>query len=227
MTARLIPETVVEGKRLGRHVNHDPRSRDFPVRVDEAVTLKKVLWSRRVAPFDQGQLGSCTGNAITGVLDTSPFRAKFPKPFYETMAVSIYEAATLIDNAPGSYPPDDTGSDGLSVCKVAKTRGFISGYTHAFSLAQALQALMSGPVITGVSWYEGFDNPDPSGLVQIAGQVRGGHEFEVLGYDPATDLLTAVNSWGKSWGVSGRFHFTSKTWARLLAEQGDCTVPLP
>jgi hypothetical protein len=142
------------------------------------------------------------------------------------MAVSIYEAATLIDGAPGSYPPDDTGSDGLSVCKVAKSRGLISSYQHAFSLAQALAALQTGPVITGVDWYEGFDNPDANGLVSIGGSIRGGHEFEVLGYDPTTDLVTAVNSWGRSWGVAGRFHFTSATWGQLLDAQGDVTVPI-
>ncbi len=222
----VLPEHVVPGKRLGRHVFHDERSRNYPAAVDEAAPLRKVLWSRRVAPFDQGELGSCTGNAITGVLDTAPFRVTFPKPFYEPMAVSIYEAATLIDSAPGSYPPDDTGSDGLSVCKVAKARGLISSYTHAFSLAQALAALQVGPVITGIDWYEGFDSPDEFGLVKISGQVRGGHEIEVIGYDPSYEYVTCVNSWGKSWGVSGRFHFTSATWGELLANQGDVTVPL-
>lgn len=86
---------------------------------------------------------------------------------------------------------------------------------------------MVGPVITGVPWYEGFDTPDSNGLVSISGQVRGGHEFEVLGYDPATDLATAVISWGAGWGTAGRFRFTSAVWGELLAQQGDITVPLP
>lgn len=49
---------------------------------------------------------------------------------------------------------------------------------------------------------------------------------EVCGYDPATDLVTCWNSWGSGWGKSGKFFFTSKTWAKLLAAQGDVTVPL-
>lgn len=212
---------------LGRHVEHDPRSRDYPFEVVAATPLRKVLWRRYGRVLDQGQLGSCTGNAITGALNTSPLRKTGAISLTEKDAVSIYEAATIVDGIPGQYPPDDTGSSGLAVCKVAKIRGLISGYRHAFTLAQALQALMVGPVITGVSWYEGFDTPDASGLVTISGQVRGGHEFEVLGYDPTTDLLTAVNSWGTLYGVSGRFHFTSKTWEVLLGQQGDVTVPLP
>lgn len=221
-----IPEHPGVG-RLGRHVEHDPRSLGYPVQVDEAVPLRKVLWARTGTPLNQGNLGSCTGNAMVGALNTTPLRKTGVKLLVEKDAVSIYEAATIIDGVPGQYPPDDTGSSGLAVCKVAKTRGLISGYTHAFSVTQALQALMAGPVITGVNWYEGFDTPDANGLVRISGQIRGGHEFEVRGYDPATDLVTAENSWGKSWGVTGLFHFTSKTWATLLGEQGDVSVPLP
>lgn len=223
---KVIPETPGAG-RLGRHVDHDPRSRRFPVTADPLTPMKRVLWVRTGAPLNQGQLGSCTGNAIVGVLNTAPFRKKGAKLLTEKDAVSIYEAATIIDGVPGQYPPDDTGSSGLAVCKVALSRGLIASYTHAFSTGQALAALQHGSVITGVNWYEGFDTPDANGFVQISGNVRGGHEFEVIGYDPATDLVTAENSWGAGWGVKGRFCFTSKTWAQLLFEQGDVTVPVP
>lgn len=222
----LLEETAGAG-RLGRHVEHDPRSLDYPFEVDSTVPLVKVLWQRYGNPFNQGQLGSCTGNAITGVLNTAPFHAASGKLHTEKDAVAIYEAATLIDNITGSYPPDDTGSSGLAVCKVAKSKGLIGGYKHALSIAAALQALMKGPVITGVAWYEGFDTPDSTGLVRISGEIRGGHEFEVRGYDPATDLVTAENSWGTGWGLKGIFHFTSQTWAELLGQQGDVTVPTP
>lgn len=223
----LLEEKLVPGKPLGRHVEHDERSRDFPFEVDETPPLHKVLWQRYGNPFNQGNLGSCTGNAIAGVLNTKPFHASSGYLRTEKNAVAIYEAATRIDSIPGAYPPEDTGSSGLAVCKVAKSNGWISGYKHAFTLAAALQALMKGPVITGVAWYDGFDNPDANGLVEISGDVRGGHEFEVRGYDPATDLLTAENSWGTSYGLKGAFFFTSKTWAELLHQQGDVTVPVP
>lgn len=222
--AEEIIELVIEGKRLGRHIDHDPKSLNHPVTAYGP--LKKILHRRYGKVLDQGQLGSCTGNAISGALNTVPTHKPKGKILTETDAVAIYEAATIIDGFPGQYPPTDTGSSGLAVCQVAKTQGYITSYQHAFSIDQALQALMLYPVITGVNWYEGFDSPDQNGLVQISGQVRGGHEFEVLGYNPATDLVTAVNSWGTGWGVSGRFHFTSKTWATLLSQQGDVTVPI-
>lgn len=225
-TLKTILETPGRG-RLGRHVEHDPASVAYGIEATGRA-LTKVLWARGGRPFNQGQLGSCTGNATAGLLNTAPFRqARGGKLLTEKDAVAIYELATTLDAIAGQYPPTDTGSSGLGACKAAKKLGYISGYKHAFSIHAALEALMDGPVITGVNWYDGFDNPDANGLVEISGQVRGGHEFEVLGYDPATDLVTAENSWGRTWGVKGRFHFTSATWARLLAEQGDATVPVP
>jgi hypothetical protein len=209
---------------LGRLVEHDPASRSYQA-ARATTALKKVSWVRVGGPFDQGDLGSCTGNAVAGVMNTRPFHNATKPLLAETDAVKLYELATRLDNAPGQYPPDDTGSSGLAACKAAKRLGYITGYRHAFGIQHALEALQLGPVITGVNWYEGFDKPLPSGLVEITGQVRGGHEFEVYGYDPATDLCWAWNSWGKSWGYRGRFCFTSKTWGQLLAERGDVTVP--
>lgn len=224
MSAFQIGERQVVGKPLGRHVNHDARSRDFPYL--GSGLLHAVLWHRAGLAFNQGELGSCTGNALCGALNTDPLHRPRERLKKEADAVKVYEAATLIDPFPGSYPPTDTGSSGLAVCKVAKRLGWISSYRHCFSLTSALTALMHGPVITGVNWYEGFDTPDSHGTVRATGEVRGGHEFEVVGYDPATDLVVAWNSWGPSWGVHGRFRFHSSTWARLLGEAGDVTVPV-
>jgi hypothetical protein len=53
-----LPEIIVTGHRLGRNINHDPRSLRFvvaPAQVDTTVS-----WPRKVPIFDQGQLGSCT-----------------------------------------------------------------------------------------------------------------------------------------------------------------------
>lgn len=226
-----IEEHLVTGKPLGRHVEHDPRSRDFAVEEAHAVAqLQAVSHIRRGGVFNQGHIGSCTGNAMVGALNTAPL-GNPADILAEKDALTIYEAATVIDGISGQYPPTDTGSSGLAVCKVAKSRGLISGYRHAFSVRSALTALQSGPVITGVTWYEGFDTPDEFGLVKIAGQVRGGHEFEVVGYNPQANpveggTVYCFNSWGDSWGRHGQFLFTVKTWDALLHQQGDVTVPL-
>ena len=227
---RVIPEIVVPGRRLGRNVNHDPRSLAFTVRQQPARALVSVLHDRRVPVFDQGDLGSCTGNAAVGAVGTAPLIEGLPSShpqLDEPLAVKVYEDATGLDSFPGVYPPTDTGSDGLSAAKACKNRGLISGYLHATNLATMQAALQDTPVIVGVNWYEGFDQPDQNGRVKIAGDVRGGHEFEVVGLDVDEKTFLAVNSWGDGFGVHGRFSFSFDTMAQLLSEDGDCTQLLP
>ena len=226
-TRKHIPEDVIPGKRLGRHVNHDPRSLLF--KVPETATPTTVFWDRKVPVFDQGNLGSCTGNAAAGVLGTSPFYETLPSGFLddENEAVALYSEATKLDGYSGSYPPDDTGSDGLSVAKAAQKAGLISAYQHITSIGGAHTAIQAGPFITGVNWYSSMDNPTRDGLVVVSGTVRGGHEFVCHGYDAGKDLWWFTNSWGTGWGANGRFCMSTASFSRLLSEQGDATTFLP
>jgi hypothetical protein len=123
-----------------------------------------------------------------GRLNTAPFHLYRQRRLTEADAVTIYALATKLDPFPGTYPPDDTGSSGLAACKAAQRLGYISAYHHAFGIEHALRALQLGPVITGIDWYSSFDRPDSNGQIRIAGDVRGGHEVEVYGYDPVTDF---------------------------------------
>lgn len=216
-------------RRLGRHVNHDPRSRRFPVRVPE-VAITSVMHERHVPIFDQGNLGSCTGNAAVGCMATGPFFATVDAneqaqyPLAEGGAVLVYGAATALDSYPGTYPPQDTGSDGLSVAKVLKNAGWISGYEHAFSITDGLAALMTRPLIVGVNWYEDMFNPDANAQVRPTGALAGGHEFVWDSYDAGVKLCGFSNSWGSGWGASGRFFMTAADFATLLAKDGDVTA---
>ena len=230
MTQVRIDEHPVEGKRLGRHVNHDERSRLYAFVAEEAAVIVTTTHARISPVLDQGNLGSCTGNALVGALGTAPAYATLPAnhpALDEPLAIKVYSDATQIDSASGTYPPTDTGSDGLSVAKVAKSLGLISGYLHTFTLNDALVALMTQPVIIGVNWYAGFDNPDAAGLVKVSGVVRGGHEFELIAVDAEAKTVTAVNSWGSNWGVNGCFTFSWDDLDRLLSEQGDVIMLIP
>lgn len=206
---------------LGRFVEHDERSWNF--QAERAPALVSVLHHRRSKPFDQGQLGSCTGNAMTGLLDTAPFTHSH---LGERTALKLYEYATTVDSDPGSYPPDDTGSSGLAVAKAAKHYGYITKYSHAFGLQHALAALALAPVITGMNWYDSFDQPGPDGLITITpdASVRGGHEVEVLGLDVDAQTVRICNSWDTSWGDAGYCTLGWSDWDRLLSEQGDVTT---
>ncbi len=220
---RRIEETVVAGRRLGRHVNHDPRSRDFPA--SRAPSIVSVTHNAVGLPLDQGQIGSCTANALCGALNSTPDNAG-GTVYNEDQAVHLYELETKLEGQP--YPPNDPGGSGLMVCKAAKSLGWIRAYTHAFGIQHALEALVQRPVITGVSWYDSFDQPDAqTGLVSIAptAKIRGGHEIVADGIDADNRLVWLWNSWGTSWGLGGRFCWTFDTWEQLLSSQGDVTVP--
>lgn len=227
VVARIIDEYPVPGKPLGRHVEHDPESRAYAVTA-APVPLRTVHHRRYGGPFDQGATSSCTGNAAAGAMNTAPLYTPGRRILTEQDALTVYELATTLDSIPGSYPPDDTGSSGLAVAKALQQKGLISGYRHAFSLAEALQALQAGPVIAGIDWYQGFDSPNPAGVVEIAGEVRGGHEIEILGYERAAVPLDALvvfeNSWGVGYGVNGRGKMSVRTLGVLLDAQGDVTV---
>lgn len=231
LTVVTIPEIHAPGAgRLGRHVEHDERSRAFPI-ARSAGPLRSVSWKRRVPAFDQGPLGSCTGNAIAGVLSTAPFTHRFT----EKRALTFYEAATRLDNVPGAYKPDDTGSTGIAACKAAQQAGFITSYLHAFGgVADVVHALQTGAGATGVNWYDSFDAPDSKGRITISpgAAVRGAHEFEIAGIQLATpgtfsgdDELECWQSWGQ-WGLHGRFYLRVRDLDRLLQEQGDFTQPV-
>lgn len=232
MPTAVIPELPDLPHGLGRHVNHDERSRAFKIRRD--VPINPVEWARRVPVFDQGQLGSCTGNAAAGWLATdNAVRQGLTEVgsgsdpiaiIDEAVAIDIYAKATAIDPFDGAYPPDDTGSDGLSVTKVLQSMGLVDVYGHAFSLPDALAALQSGPVLFGTNWYDGMFTPH-NGEVRVSGRVAGGHEYLCVGYDPARSVLRFVNSWGPDWGDDGYFVMTEATVNRLLSEDGDATAP--
>ena len=231
--ARHIPEHVIPGKRLGRHVLTDSRSAAYRHQAPPGRTASAQLWPRHIGILDQGNTGSCTGNAECGALGTGPLWDALPAghPVLDERFARdvLYHLATQDDPYPGTYPPDDTGSDGISVSKAALGLGLISGYTHCTDIAGMEDALQDGPVAVGVNWYDSFDSPSSDGTVAISpgAQVRGGHEFLVRGTDPAARMFRADNSWGPGWGDAGSFQFSYATMDRLLAEQGDCTVPLP
>lgn len=224
--------------RLGRHVEHDPRSRAYALSEDLLPgTYTSAVHQVFIPVLDQGQLGSCTGHAAEALVGTDPLYGAIPgdvaaRPTGDAgvdhaQAVALYSAATRLDSIRGMYPPTDTGSTGVAVAKAAQKAGLIAGYQHAFSLDAALKALSVMPLIVGVNWYEGFDSPDPSGFVSISGAVRGGHEFLLYGIDAAAQRVMARNSWGPSWGAAGCFSFGFDDLGRLLAEQGDATAFVP
>ena len=88
-----IPEEVMHGKRLGRHIVHDPRSRDYPA--DGAPAIISVTHTAVGLPLNQGDIGSCTANALCGALDSAPgFKGGAPRNEHDASTRYGHETKT-------------------------------------------------------------------------------------------------------------------------------------
>ena len=248
MAFQFLHEQHTRPYRLGRHVEHDPRSLAYAHGVLPQSAIKSVEWTRRIPILDQGDSGSCTGQAGTGVLGTDSAgrtasttvtisaegeansHAIFTRGINtldEDFAVKLYELATRLDGVSGQYPPTDTGSTGIGVAKALKALGLANGYTHAFSLAALNSALQSGPVMIGITWFNSMFDPKNDGqiIVDPSSGVAGGHELELNAFDAMTGEYQVPNSWNTTWGKGGYGYFTTAALTALLRDQGDVTVP--
>jgi hypothetical protein len=222
---------------LGRVKEHDPRSIYYAVAAWPRSAVKSVDWTRRAPVFDQGQLGSCTGNAAAGLVGTDALGYTGQSsvtvsgnvlPVDETLALQVYSLATQLDEYQGAYPPDDTGSSGLGAAKALVKLGLSSHYQHAFSLGALNTALQRGPVMIGIEWFNSMFEPDNRGqlLLDKTSGVAGGHEFIVSAYIKDSGLYRMENSWGPGWGIGGSAFFTAADLQWLLSQEGDVTQPV-
>lgn len=225
---------------LGRHVEHDARSKQFQVAPADKSVLKTTYWSTKAPGLDQGQVGSCTGNAPTQMINTDLWTAareavlgkgKFGD---ENYALKVYHENTVLDGFPGTYPPDDTGSSGLAAAKSLAQFGLSARYTHALSITALITGLQIHPCIVGTNWTSGMFKTDKNYYVKPTGSVEGGHEYHCFGVDLEKEELWFRQSWGEEWGTevpnicpSQAFRITIKNFTKLLTAQGDATFPVP
>jgi len=185
--------------------------------------------------YDQGQLGSCTGNGIAGAYEFDLL--KQGNTDFTPSRLFIYYNERVIEGT----VKQDAGAeirDGIKsiaqagVCKettwpynIAKfarkptKKAFTEALKHrAVSYKRVSQTLLdlkgclaSGlPIVFGFSVYESFESADVtnSGIVnmpQTSEQLLGGHAVLLVGYDDTTQRWLVRNSWGTSWGQAGYF----------------------
>lgn len=214
--------------RMGRHIEHDSRSKEYPARALPG--WRSRLWGHNAPVLDQLDTGACTGFAATQLLNCSALalarRAATGKTGYldASHALRLYSRATHLDEFPGEYLPDDTGSSGLAVAKAAQEMGFATEYRHAFGMQHFLTAVQMAPVIVGTWWYTNMSKLDRRYRAHPTGQRVGGHEYLCLGINVDDEILTFLNSWGKTFGKNGRFYMTFAEFEKLLLDDGDATV---
>jgi C1A family cysteine protease len=184
---------------------------------------------------DQGQLGSCTGNALVGLLECNEAISKSPK-FIDLSRLFVYYNERSIEGTiktdSGAMIRDGIKSlNKLGVCSeslwpynISKFKNKptkqsfsdalsrkISSYYRLTSLNDMLTCLANGnPFVFGFSVYDSFESNSvaSTGIVNLPtnGEKQlGGHAVCCVGYDQSTRRFLVRNSWGPNWGMKGYF----------------------
>jgi hypothetical protein len=222
MTVTVIPTLPGMGRSL---VDHDPKNRDYPTRgVLHAVDAPLVpkVW-RRGAAYDQGRTSMCVAYSGKGLLNTAPTSSAVPYSVRSRYSFAdFYAGAQANDEWPGT---DYDGTSARGLCTYLQQRGLITAYRWAFGVDDVLRTLSHhGPVACGTWWLEAMFDPGDRGLLTVDGAQAGGHEWELVGIDPAREEVIGVNSWGRNWGVNGRFRLAFRDLDRLLQDGGDAVT---
>lgn len=239
MTRILVDILDRTDPRLGRNVSHDDRSWNYMAQPKQAKPKGvNTFWGSKFAPLNQGDIGSCTGNAVAQWLNTDYAHKTLVKTHHgrkmmESDALHIYALGTTLDNIPGSYPPDDTGCDGGAVCKASRRLGYLTGYQWIFSFTSLQAQLEKSPVIMGSLWTNTMFTPK-NGLVKVGrlinSNIAGGHAYMGAGIDFTEEVFIFRNEWGDEddWNgckPGGYFAIGFKDYLKLLDAQGDVIVP--
>jgi len=196
---------------LGRRHYRAP-GRAMPT--ETSATVCSRFWNPlNWTPLNQGDTGSCTGNAGVGVISTTPYTSDAHDN--ETDARLAYQGGTCVDNGcsipctcsscPAAFCPatnaNDNGSNGSSVMTWMQNAGWVKGYTTADTTTQLIACLQTGPAVIGIDWYNSMFLTDKTGTlpVTVSSGLAGGHEIRVVGYDSVKAQVIIDNSWGL-WG---------------------------
>lgn len=216
-----------------------PDHRDFQY-IPLAATLDglpSMIDLRAYCPpvYTQGQLGSCTGNAIAGAFQFELLKQN-STDFVPSRLFIYYNERVIentVDTDNGAQIRDGIKSiANLGVCDETMWPYIISEFTKkpfATCYADALKhtaiqyqsiaqdvdqmksCLAEGyPFIIGFTVYNSFESHQValSGILNIPAAdeyVVGGHAAVVVGYDDSQSRFIVRNSWGAGWGMAGYF----------------------
>jgi len=214
----------------GRVVDHDPKSLEYKVPLD--AEIKTVLWEHKAPILNQASSNACVGFSFAQMLNTEHFndvrtKAKSADYVDDQFAYKIYQSATEIDEFPGQFPKEDTGSSGLAMCKVAHRAGWISEYQTAKGWEEFQKAIQTAPVYVGTFWTNQMNQPDNDGFVKPFGTELGGHQYLVIGLNVEEEYITILNSYSNKFGINGRVKMKFNHFSELLHNGGDAMIIKP
>jgi C1A family cysteine protease len=216
-----------------------PDARDFLFSAPDAVITnlptKVDLRSKCPRVYDQGQLGSCTANAIAGAYEFDQVKER-QKDFMPSRLFIYFNERTMegtIDVDAGAMIRDGIKSVAkLGVCtenswpydiaafrdqpgaacyKEALGHQAVVYRSVSQQLNQMQACLATGtPIVFGFSVYESFESEQVArtGVLEMPAPREkqvGGHAVVAVGYDNPSQRFLVRNSWGTSWGQKGYY----------------------
>lgn len=183
---------------------------------------------------DQGQLGSCTANALVGNLEY--LEKKSGRVVTDLSRLFVYYNERALEGTIN----EDAGAflrDGIKVlvkqgvctemkwpyklarfankpsaaCYQQARNHQVTSYHRILTLQQMKMCLAEGyPFVFGFTVYESFESAQvaKTGRVDMpkpSEQAVGGHAVMAAGYDGSTNRFLIRNSWGADWGLKGYF----------------------
>ncbi len=175
--------------------------------------LPRVLtWGDWGIPVkNQGSTPSCVGFSCASMKEIQE-KIEHQK-LYPFDGLSLYKECKKVDGI-----PKQDGTYIRVALKILQSTGIKSGkrvykiasYTRVKTVDELRFALASsGPVVAGIPVYDNWENPDKRIDLPKEGELSsGGHAILITGYDDNRRVFYVKNSWGSSWGTSGRIYLT-------------------
>ena len=210
--------------KLGRFVKTDDRDKKFLIssRLPKKASLKTYkYWWTNGWWGNQGYTPQCVAYSWVHWLASGPITQKTSREG----GVSPYDVSHLYNEAQkiDIWPGEDY--DGTSVragAKVLQSAGYINGYSWAWDIQTAVDALLNlGPIVVGTWWYYDMFFPNAKGVITPTGSKMGGHAYLLDGVNTKTRMVRIKNSWGRDWGKTGFAYMSFDDMDKLIKDSGE------